>query len=334
MRNVIREAFVRQSLEYDTVDIMIKSLSNSTLQQYNTAYKLWFIFCKDNNLDFFKVTVQEVLKFLTIHFNNGAKYGTLSSYRSALSLILGKETCVNDYVRRFLMGVFRFRPNLPKYQNTWDPSVVLSYLSDKTPNESLTLHMITKKVATLLALSTGQRVQTLTLIKVNNISFCEAGVQIVIDEMIKTSAPNRANPKLTIPFYHEQPNICPAQALSVYFNRTREFRNESGTERLFLTVKKPIRNASSQSISRWIKQVLKDSGIDVGVYSSHSTRHASTSAAKRAGVSVDVIKRAAGWTGTSLCFAKFYNLPLLDLQQERAFADAVLNMNINTNEHI
>lgn len=305
---------------------MVNSLSQSTQQQYNTTYKLWFTFCKNNNVDFFKASISELLKFLTTQFHNGASYATLNTFRSALSLILGKEKGTNECVCRFLKGVFRARPNLPKYQNSWNPSVVLDHLSNQYPNESLSLEVITKKLVTLLALSTGQRVQTLALIKFNNISVGETTIIITLDELIKTSAPHRANQNLVIPFFNEKPYICPAKALSYYMNKTREMRNQPATDRLILTTKKPIHNATAQSISRWIKQVIKDSGIDVGVYTSHSTRHASTSAARRAGVSVDVIKRAAGWTGSSLCFAKFYNLPLDNSDQDGSFARAVFNI--------
>lgn len=310
---------------------MLHSLSKSTMQQYNTAYKAWYEFCYSNNLDFFKASIQDLLKFLTNRFNNGAKYGTLNSFRSALSIILGKEISTNDYVSRFLKGVFRLRPNLPKYKNSWDPNMVLSYVSGQFPNETLKLDIITKKLVTLLALSTGQRVQTLSLIKMDNIHFDESGVNIVIDEIIKTSAPNKANPKLIIPFYHDNPGICPAKALTVYIEKTRELRklasSANSVDKLILTAKQPFRNASAQTISRWIKQVLKASGIDVTLYGSHSTRHAATSAARRSGLSLDVIKRAAGWSGVSLCFAKFYNLPLPDSRLDRAFADAVLRAN-------
>lgn len=332
MCEVIREAFGRQELAKDTIDVMIKSLAKSTLQQYNSTYKLWFSFCNDNKLDFFNVTIPMLLKFLTNQFNNGASYSSLNSIRSALSLILGKTCCTNDYVTRFLKGVFKIRPNLPKYQNCWDPNIVLSHISNQFPNESLTLDVMTKKLVTLLALSTGQRVQTLSLIKLCNITITETSIDIIIDEIIKTSAPNKPNPRLKIPFFQDKPCICPARALSVYISMTKDLRNEPSTDRLILTTKRPIHNASSQSLSRWIKSVLKDSGVDVSVYTSHSTRHASTSAARRAGVSVDVIKRAAGWTGSSLCFAKFYNLPLPDPAQDRAFAEAVLNENLGMDD--
>lgn len=327
VRDVIRETFSQQSLDSDTIDVMINSLSKSTLQQYNTAYKLWFNFCKENSLNFFKASVPSLLKFLSNQFKRGASYNTLNTFRSALSLILGKETCSNDCVNRFLKGVFKTRPNLPKYQKCWDPSIVLTYLSSLSPNESLSLEVITKKLVTLLALSTGQRVQTLTLIKIDNISISDTCITIAIDDLIKTSAPNRANQQLVIPYFNEKPNICPAKTLSTYLHKTKDLRSTPGTEKLILTTKKPVHNASAQTVSRWIKQVLGDSGIDVSVYGAHSTRHASTSAARRAGVSVDVIKRAAGWTGSSLCFAKFYNLPLNNTDEDRAFAGAVFDIN-------
>lgn len=118
VRDIIREAFIQQSLDNDTVEIMVNSLSQSTQQQYNTTYKLWFSFCKNNNVDFFKASISELLKFLTTQFHNGASYATLNTFRSALSLILGKEKGTNECVCRFLKGVFRARPNLPKYQNS------------------------------------------------------------------------------------------------------------------------------------------------------------------------------------------------------------------------
>ncbi|KOB68161.1 hypothetical protein OBRU01_18711 [Operophtera brumata] len=85
----------------------------------------------------------------------------------------------------------------------------------------------------------------------------------------------------------------------------------SSTDHLLITVKRPHRGATAQSISRWIKQTLCASGIDVAVFGAHSARHAATSAARAAGLSVDVIRKTAGWTASSQTFAKFYNRPLI-----------------------
>lgn len=302
---------------------MIKSLSVSTLQQYNTAYKQWVQFCNKSKIDWSKTTTPILLGFLTQMFEKGASYGTLNSTRSALSLIFGKQLCNNDYITRFFKGIFKIKPNLPKYQFSWDPSKVLSFLSGLYPNESLSTLALTKKLVTLLALSTGHRVQTLSVIKVNNITINDTGANIIVDSIIKTSGPNRTNPKLVLPHFVEKPTICPAKTLSSYLTRMEQFRTFPNTEKLILTTTQPHRNASAQSISRWIKLVLRDSGVDVSVFSAHSTRHAATSAACRAGVSIDLIKQTAGWTNSSMCFAKFYNLPLNNDKNDRAFAEAV-----------
>ncbi|KAI8431183.1 hypothetical protein MSG28_001221 [Choristoneura fumiferana] len=320
VREVIREAFLKKSLQDSTIDIMIKSLSNSTLQQYNTAYKQWVQFCNTNKIDWSETTTPVLLGFLTQLFEKGASYGTLNSTRSALSLIFGKQLCNNDYITRFFKGIFKIKPNLPKYQFTWDPSKVLSFLSGLYPNESLSILALTKKLVTLLALSTGHRVQTLSVIKANNITINDMGAIIIVDGIIKTSGPNRNNPKLVLPHFVEKNTICPVKTLSSYITRMEQFRAFPNTEKLILTTTQPHHNASAQSISRWIKIVLRDSGVDVSVFTAHSTRHAATSAAYRAGVSIDLIKRTAGWTNSSKCFAKFYNLPLNNDKNDRAFA--------------
>ncbi|KYN15066.1 hypothetical protein ALC57_12608 [Trachymyrmex cornetzi] len=67
-----------------------------------------------------------------------------------------------------------------------------------------------------------------------------------------------------------------------------------------------------QTVSRWIRRSLEECGVQSEYFSAHSTRHASTSFAAKNGVSIDLIKRAAGWSGESRVFAKFYNRPIIN----------------------
>lgn len=66
-------------------------------------------------------------------------------------------------------GRLQLRTPLPRYNETWDPAVVLNYLSGWYPNDDLSLEKVSEKLVTLLALITAHRVQTLALIKINNI---------------------------------------------------------------------------------------------------------------------------------------------------------------------
>lgn len=307
---------------------MISSLSSSSLKQYNVAIKKWWGYCRNNNIDLFKAPTPVLLKFLTEQsFHNSASYSTLNTYRSALAIIYGKQFSEDDLVTRFFRGIYRMKPCLPKYSATWDPNIVLDHLSNLYPNEELDLELITKKLVTLLALSTAQRVQTLSLIRIDNIKRNSSNLEIFIDDLIKTSAPGRLPPRLILPFFPNKYQICPAKTLLSYLDLTKTYRDKPKTERLILTFKKPIHNASSSTISRWIKNTLFNSGIDTTIFSAHSVRHASTSAANRKGISIDVIKRTAGWTGNSLVFSKFYNRPLLGVRDDNAFAGAIYNNN-------
>lgn len=95
----------------------------------------------------------------------------------------------------------------------------------------------------------------------------------------------------------------------------------SHNDRLILIIKQPYHPASSRTIERWIKQILErwikqtitSLGIDTTVFSAHNTRHTTTSAAHRAGVSVDVIERLlAGQISLQRLRISITNLLLMD----------------------
>lgn len=67
---------------------------------------------------------------------------------------------------------------------------------------------------------------------------------------------------------------------------------------------------------------MDQSGIDINTFSAYSTRHAATFAAKRQGVSIDLIRKTAGWSKESETFARFYNRCVIS--ENTQFAEAVL----------
>lgn len=71
-------------------------------------------------------------------------------------------------------------------------------------------------------------------------------------------------------------------------------RIEEFQRRLLSSSWPPFKRVSRDTISRWVKLVLTDSGIDTSRFKPHSTRAASTSAASNASVSLDDILHTAG----------------------------------------
>lgn len=284
---------------------MLASLSDNTVKQYDTCLKKWFVYCRENHIDAYGASTRKVLCFLTQVFNSGARYGTLNSCRSALSLLLGQNITNNDLIKRYLKGVFRLRPNLPKYNLTWNIDQVLNHLATLYPNEDLSLEILSKKLTTLLALVTAHRAQTLSKINIGNISSSQSGLFIKIPDLIKTSRAGSLQPVLSLPYFPERPQICPASTLNTYLDKTKNLRQD--LQLLFISFRKPHREVTSQTLSRWVKSTLESSGIDTSLFTAHSTRHAATSKAFRSGVSLDTIRKTAGWSANSMVFARHYN---------------------------
>lgn len=292
------------------MNVMISSLSKATLTQYSSSFKQWWLYCVSRGIHHTEVTVPNVLDFLNDCFNNfNSQYGTLNNHRSALSLISADNIGQDGRIKRFLKGVFKLRPTFPRYVTTWDPSLVFNYLNNYYPNESLSLEIITKKTVMLLALASGHRCQTLSLIRLPNLRIEDRKIIISITDLVKNSNVGKSQPVLILPYYDQRPSVCPARCLITYMDKTRLLRPNT-ENKLFLTFKKPHHSATSQTIGRWIKQVLEGSGVDTTTFNAHSTRHAATSAALRAGLSMDVIRNTANWSGQSAVFANFYNRPI------------------------
>ena len=177
----------------------------------------------------------------------------------ALSLLMGNKLGKNATISRFLKGVAVQKPQRPRYSSTWDPEPVLNHFSRLYPNESPPFDRLTKKLVILLALITAQRVQTLSKITLDNVHTMENLIQIKISERIKTTGRNKNQPVLNIPFFKEKPELCVASLLQEYIRRTTDLREkDSSKHRLLLTYKKPHHEATSQSISRWIKDSLEE----------------------------------------------------------------------------
>ncbi|KAL7293195.1 hypothetical protein TKK_0013340 [Trichogramma kaykai] len=177
------------------------------------------------------------------------------------------------------------RPTRPKYNRTWDVSLVLNLISTWYPLNNLNLEKLSKKISILLALVTAHRVQTLTAINVKNIVRREGKIEIEITDHIKTSASGKTQPLLVLPYFKDKPELCAASTLDFYLEKTKEIRHDE--QQLLISFKNPHKAISAQTFSKWIKCVLNDS---------------------------------AGWSEKSEAFARFYNRPIINDSSDFAMA--------------
>ena len=140
-----------------------------------------------------------------------------------------------------------------------------------------------------------------------------------IFELLKQSRPGYRNPEIILRAFPSDNQLCVFTYLLEYLDRTRPLRHN--TTALFLTMNKPHLAASKDSISRWIKTVMSQAGVDTTRFAPHSVRCASTSAARRGGAPINEIMKKAGWASTDV-FAKYYDKPL----EIVSFQNAVLSI--------
>ena len=222
-------------------------------------------------------------------------------------------------MQRLLKGIFQSRPPTSKYKEIWDVQVVLDYLATLYPVGTLSLKQLSYKLVMLLLLVTGQRGQTIQLLDTNTMFSTKEKTTFIITGNIKQSRPGKSNPQIVLEPY-EDSRICVVVTLEEYIKRTSDLR---GTEsKLLISYIKPYKPVSRDTITRWMREVMNQAGIDTSVYSSHSTRSASTSAAKRGAITLDDILTTAGWSSAQ-CFSKYYNKPITN--GAPSYATAVLS---------
>ncbi|EZA60816.1 hypothetical protein X777_13016, partial [Ooceraea biroi] len=292
-----------------SVDVMVDSITKSTLKQYECNLRSWWYYVHTNGFDIFHPKTSDIIDFLNHRFQEGAKYSTLNTARASISSIASSDINADGLISRFLRGVFKQRSTKPKYSTTWNVIPVLHYIERLHPLKQLKFKNAAEKVTTLLALTTAQRLQTLALIRLENISVSNFGLSKTITDQIKTSKPGSFQPELILPFYKEKPGLCVASAVLDYIELTKDLRHQR-TRNLFIATTKPFDAVTAQTIGHWVKALLGKAGIDTNQFTAYSTRHAAVSAAHSRGVDIATIRRCAGWASGSQTFFKFYNRPI------------------------
>ena len=110
-------SFVRQSLTDQT-------FQGAPLKKSTCHIHKWIGFCNKKALEIFTTDVASVLSFVTMLFNDGLAYSAINTARSALSAFVGvsADTHIGSHtlIIRFMKGVSRNRPTLPRYNDIWD----------------------------------------------------------------------------------------------------------------------------------------------------------------------------------------------------------------------
>ena len=209
--------------------------------------------------------------------------------------------------------MFQERPTIPLKVAIYDTSLVINYILTLPDNSGLLLEMLTKKLTTLLCLLSGQRSQSILYLFPDHMVMDSDWASFYIPKLLKTTAPTFHQDPLKFVALPPNRRVCIIDCLKSYIHRTEGIRENIQLEgeklSLILSYAYPHRPVQSATLARYVKDFLGMAGIDLKVFTAHSTRAASSSKANNLGMSLKDISKAGGWRSPST-FQQFYRFPI------------------------
>ena len=111
-------------------------------------------------------------------------------------------------------------------------------------------------------------------------------------------------------------------ATKEYLKRRAEC-NVAHTKFLFITVS-PYGPPHKDTIGRWVKNTLTQTGVNTKIFTSHSCRSCDSSKADNMGVDLDTILKMLFWSRQST-FRKFYSKELEHMDKDNRVAETTVN---------
>ena len=311
----IRQRYKTMGISEKAIELLCNNTKSSTSKTYNVSWAQWSRWCSERKSDPVSCPVSDILTFLAEQFSQGKEYRSINVLRSAISSahchIDDKPVGQHPLIVRLMKGVSISRPPQPRYQKTWNVSVVTAHLASLGCNKTMSIKQLSQKLCMLMALMCPERSSVMASLDITYMRHYPEGVKFSHTIFRKRAHSGNLGESVYPKFTDE--SLCPVTCLSVYLERTKDWRAiNKDKPRLFLSIKKPHKpvKLSSSTLSRWIKETIFQSGIKDFSFKGHSVRSASTSAARASGLSIDTIISMADWTNEST-FKKFYYRPSL-----------------------
>ena len=180
-----------------------------------------------------------------------------------------------------MKGIFNIPPSLPKYTTTWNPDIELNNFNSLPVNDDLTLKQLSHKLATLLCLMYGQRDQIISKLSINHMTLTDEKCTFYVLAILKTTRPGYHQPPIEFLGFPKYEKLSIISTLNVYLKETKN--------QLLVSLKVPHDAVKTTTVGRWCMETIKDAGIEITVFTSHSTRSSSTSKARIKDLSLTMI---------------------------------------------
>lgn len=286
----------------DVRETLKAKLAQNTLSNYSNYFKRFVRFCDANLITGNSVSIVTYLSFLQEAVTAKRSFSTVKLMAAGVNYylsLIGISFILDPYYLAFMKGAERRCPIPRDKMVTWDPQIVLDFISAQDiPTNFLE---IGRETVALVLLASGLRLDDLWKMG-ENISFEVGFARIPFRLPRKCDLVRRLQSHIDLrrfPFKR----ICPVEALFRFVNSAAALRL-AGNDALFIS--SLGKNAAKQTLRGWACDMFFDAGVRV---SAGSSRSAVSSAAYFSGIQMPHILKAAGWSKENT-FRSYYCRPV------------------------
>ena len=209
-------------------------------------------------------------------------------FRSAISAyhnpIDGVRIGEHPIVMRIMAGIRIAKPTIDRFPVIWDIDRVLRLMRSFGDIDRLSRRLLSWKTAMLTSIAVVTRAGEVVSMTLSGFHDLDEKLVFFLNKARKNNKENSVQKPMTIFRYNKDPLLCPVTHLLEYIERSKEVRGEE--KQLFVSTINPFKAIKSETMGRWLKEILKRAGINITLFKGHSVRAASTSKAKVAGATV------------------------------------------------
>ena len=328
----IRNHLTGQGFSKDPATCISERCKSPTNKLYEARWKVYTNWCHKRQVNPINISTQQLTDFLhylatTLKLGLSAIQGYRAVINTTINLCTEREPANNIYInslfRHYKLKQTVTDSTVPK----WNLNLVLNSLI-KEPYEpmlSAPLKFISWKTTFLLAFATAARVGELRALDFKQLAHDEHWSKIVLKTNPQFVAKNQDlsiddSPRtFTIPalFDYAGPDLpdrllCPVRALRIYKQKSKKLRTKDKKALIISYDPKHQGDITSNTISNWIKQVIKraydtaeEDDCTLGRITAHEVRALASSTAFSKNQSLQKINQACFWRGHST-FTSYY----------------------------
>ena len=216
----------------------------------------------------------------------------------------------------------RLHPRLPaiNYEEVWDYEMLLDLFRNWPSNQHLSLMQLSQKTAALLLLCTARRHIDIANLTIKHAERKPTHFAFVLPCPSKTYVKEKYKDQRIVIKIFPEAKVCPYRTLYHYIDRTAPLRE---CNQLFITTT-TFTAAAQGTISRWVKTVMKDSGVDVKLYTPHTTRHASVSKHATQYKNIGELLKLGQWRHLSTFYRHYLRKPKYPAKTSSSGEETVL----------